>query len=79
MIPNPQPKGYPPNIPFDLAPSKSWTGVLRKRQDKVGDMHTGNFYVAVYASHRNKAYLSVIPKLKPKISNVSSTKPAGDE
>jgi hypothetical protein len=55
IIPNPQLKGYPANIPFDLAPAKSWTGVIRKRQDYIADLHTGNFYACVYASNRDKS------------------------
>lgn len=43
IIPNPQPKGYPPNVPFELAPFKSWNGVLRKRQGYVPDLYTGTF------------------------------------
>jgi hypothetical protein len=66
IIPNPQLKGYPPNIPFDLAPSKSWTGVIRKRQDYIADLHMGTFYAAVYASHRDKPYMKIIPKAAPK-------------
>jgi hypothetical protein len=68
VVPNPQPKGYPPNVPFDLAPAKSWTGVLRNRQKHTGDLHTGHFYVAVHASHRDKPYYHLIPKAKKKTS-----------
>ena len=31
VITNPQPKGYPRNVPSDLEPSKRWTGSIRKR------------------------------------------------
>jgi hypothetical protein len=68
IVPNPQPKGYPPNVPFDLAPSKNWTGVLRNKQKHTGDLHTGHFFVAVHASHRDKPYLHAIPKAKKKVS-----------
>src|SRR5258708_29912765 len=66
VIPNPQLKGYPPNIPFELGPFKGWNGVLRKRQDYVPDLYTGTFYTALYTTHRDKPYLARIPKLKPK-------------
>jgi hypothetical protein len=41
MIPNPQLKGYPPNIPSALEPSKMWTGALRERPDIISDFYTG--------------------------------------
>ena len=44
VIANPQLKGYPPNIPADLEPNKKWTGIVRRRQDYIADLHTGNFY-----------------------------------
>ena len=69
MIANPQLKGYPPNIPADLEPNKKWTGIVRRRQDYIADLHTGNFYVAVHATHRDKPYYKRIPKLKPKLKD----------
>jgi hypothetical protein len=69
IVPNPQLKGYPPNIPGELAPGKIWTGVIRKRQDYISDLHTGRFYVGVYGSHRDKPYLRQIPKAKQKSEN----------
>jgi hypothetical protein len=35
VIPNPQLKGYPPNVPSDLDPSKKWTGAIRQRPDVI--------------------------------------------
>jgi hypothetical protein len=64
LIPNPQLKGYPPNVPSDLEPAKKWTGAIRKREDTIPDLHTGNFYTGIYASHRNRPYLIRIPKKK---------------
>jgi hypothetical protein len=58
-----------PNIPGELAPGKIWTGVIRKRQDYISDLHTGRFYVGVYGSHRDKPYLRQIPKAKQKSEN----------
>jgi hypothetical protein len=66
IIPNPQLKGYPNNIPFDLEPAKKWTGVIRKRSDLIADIRTGNFYTGIYASHRDRPYLIRIPKRKDK-------------
>lgn len=64
IIPNPQLKGYPHNIPSDLDPAKKWVGVVRKRDDLGIDLHDGHHYVGVYASHRDKPYLIKIPKKK---------------
>ena len=67
VIPNPQLKGYPLNVPSDLEPSKRWTGVIRKRSDVIPDLHTGNFYAGNYCSHRNQPYLKRIPKTRTKL------------
>ena len=52
VIPNPQLKGYPPNVPGDLEPSKRWTGVIRNRDDLGINLHDGRHYTGVYASNR---------------------------
>jgi hypothetical protein len=64
IIPHPQLKGYPPNVPSTLEPSKRWIGAIRydTRRDIIPDLHTGNFYTGVYASHRDRPYLERIPK-----------------
>jgi hypothetical protein len=67
LIPNPQLKGYPPNIPSALEPSKRWTGAIRPRPDVIPDMHTGNFYTGIYASNRERPYLVRIPKRRDKL------------
>jgi hypothetical protein len=64
VITNPQHLGYPPNIPSDLEPSKRWTGIIRKREDIISDLRTGNFYTGIYTSHRDQPYLKRIPKKK---------------
>jgi hypothetical protein len=67
IIPNPQFKGCPHNIPADLEPAKKWTGALRERLDVIPDIHNGTYYTGVYASHRDKPYLKQIPKRKKKL------------
>jgi hypothetical protein len=67
VIPNPQLKNYPSNIPFNLEPNKRWTGLIRKRQDKIEDVQTGNFYVAISASHTDRLTLKKVPKRKERI------------
>ena len=67
VITSPQLKGYPPNVPDDLEPAKKWTGAIRKHPERIPDLHTGDFYVGIYASHRDKPYLMRIPKPKNKL------------
>jgi hypothetical protein len=72
VIAHPQLKGYPPNIPSDLEPSKRWTGAIRQRPDLIINMRDGNHYTGVYASHCDRPYLMRIPVRKDKL-------PAGTE
>jgi hypothetical protein len=67
VIPNPQVKGYPLNVPSDLEPSKRWTGLIRSRPDLKVDPRDGNHYVGIYVSHRDRPYLMRIPKAKDKL------------
>jgi hypothetical protein len=67
VITNPQHLGYPLNIPSDLEPSKRWTGIIRKREDIISDLRTGNFYTGIYTSHRDRPYLKRIPRKKEKL------------
>jgi hypothetical protein len=67
LIPNPQLKGYPPNIPSVLEPSKIWTGAIRPRPDWIPDMYTGTFYTGICTSNRDRPYLVRIPKRKDKL------------
>jgi len=64
VIPNPQLKGYPHNVPSDLETAKKWTGAIRERPDLGVNLHDGKHYVGVYASHRGRPYLKLIPKRK---------------
>jgi hypothetical protein len=76
IIPNPQLKGYPPNVPSDLESSKRWTGAIRKRDDLGVNLRDGRHYTGVYASNRNRPYLIRIPK--EKAANLpEGTKPFG--
>lgn len=67
MIPNPQAKDYPLNVPSDLEPSKKLTGLIRSRPDLKVDPRDGNHYVSVYVSHRDRPYLMHIPRVKDKL------------
>jgi hypothetical protein len=67
FIPNPAAARTPYQIPYLLEPSKLWTGIAHKRADKVADLHDGNHYVGIYASHRTKPYLLRIPPQKAQL------------
>jgi hypothetical protein len=64
VVTNPQLKGYPRNIPGELAPAHIWTGVIRERPDTVPELRNGNFYVGVSTSHHDKPFLMHIPRVK---------------
>lgn len=68
MIPNPQPRGHPCNVPADLDPGKKWTGFVRNRQDepKRVDFRDGWHYVGVYTTARNRPYLKRIRRVMKK-------------
>jgi hypothetical protein len=72
VIPTPQLKGYPLNLPSDLEPSKRWVGAIRKREVKF-NLHDGHHYTGIYASHSNIPYLVRIPKTANKLPK--GTKP----
>ncbi|MBS4082945.1 MAG: hypothetical protein KGZ73_05295 [Rhizobiales bacterium] len=67
LIPNPQLKGYPHNIPSDVEPYKKWIGAIRDRQDIFAQLYNGTYYVGVYASHRDRPYLKLIPQRNRKL------------
>ena len=69
IVPNPQTKGYPPNLPSQLEPNRRWTGIVRKGQ-LTFDLQTGDFYVGIGASHSKRYTLKRIPR-KPKDDQVS--------
>jgi hypothetical protein len=65
VVPNPQLKGYPPNVPSELKPAQQWTGAIRRRTDTI-DLHTGAIYVGVSISYYPHPYLRKIPKANAK-------------
>jgi hypothetical protein len=69
VIPNPQLKGYPPNLPHVLEPGRFWTGAIRQRKDIIQDIHTGNFYIGISTTHCDRPHLKRIPKRKAKKDN----------
>jgi hypothetical protein len=66
VVSDPQLKGYPRNIPGELAPAHIWTGVIRDRPNIVPHLRNGNFYVGVSMSYRDEPYLVHIPLVKRK-------------
>jgi hypothetical protein len=77
VIANPQLKGYPPNIPADIEPSKRWTGAIRKRPDIVPEIHNGHYYVGISTTHQNRPLLKRIPKKRnnPMVETPNGTVP----
>jgi hypothetical protein len=73
FVPSPQLEGYPRNIPSALEPGKQWVGHIQERPDTTADLRSGQHYLGVYASHRERPYLIVIPKKKDKLPE--GTKP----
>lgn len=80
VVPNPQLKGYPSNVPMELAPSKTWTGAIRSRPDLNINLHDGRHYVAVCANTRDRPYFKLIPpkpvRAKPEPAPAEITKPS---
>jgi hypothetical protein len=64
IVPQPQPKGYPINVPSELKPNERWTGIISKRSTEV-DIETGIFYAQIAATHSKRTTLKRIPR-KPK-------------
>jgi hypothetical protein len=64
IVPQPQPKGYPINVPSELKPNERWTGIISKRSTAV-DIETGIFYAQIAATHSKRTTLKRIPR-KPK-------------
>lgn len=61
VIPNPQLKGYPANVPKLLEPAHTWTGVIRQRQDYIKNIRDGDHYACIHVSTRRKPYRMRIP------------------
>ncbi|WP_147290411.1 hypothetical protein [Pannonibacter phragmitetus] len=62
VIPHPQSNGSPPILPDVLQPGRVWTGFVPDRPDVTGDIQTGEFWAAVYATDRDRPYLAHIAK-----------------
>jgi hypothetical protein len=64
VVPQPQPKGHPHNVPSELRPNERWTGIISKRSTPA-DFETGIFYIEIAATHSKRTTLKRIPR-KPK-------------
>jgi hypothetical protein len=62
LIPHPQLPGSPPNTPSFLEPGTSWRGHIDYSRPDMPNIHSGDFYVGVSASHRRRVYLVHIPR-----------------
>jgi hypothetical protein len=56
IVPNPQVRGAPSNVPQVLQPGGRWTGIMRSRSD-LFDIEGGGYFVAVYANHKQRPFL----------------------
>lgn len=65
VIPNPQLKGYPHNIPQLLEPARQWMGVIRSRPDVIPQLRNGDHYALVQTSYRRRPYRKRIAPIKP--------------
>jgi hypothetical protein len=61
IVPQPQPKGHPINVPSQLRPNERWTGIVSKRSTPV-DIETGIFYAQIAATHSKRSTLKRIPR-----------------
>ncbi|MBB3936580.1 hypothetical protein [Aureimonas phyllosphaerae] len=71
MVLHPQLRGHPPAIPKEVPPGTQWTGISRPDPDTTGNIETGNFFVAIYTTERDKPFLRRIPKVKDKSAEIS--------
>lgn len=62
VVTNPQLKGYPRNIPGEVKPAHTWTGIVRDRPDVIPNLRNGIHYVGISTSHFDKPYFLRIPK-----------------
>lgn len=62
IIPRPEFSGSPLILPHVLQPGHSWMGLGHDRSDVTGDIQTGEFWAAVYATDRDRPYLAHIAK-----------------
>jgi hypothetical protein len=64
IVTNPQLRGYPANVPHLLKPAHTWTGVVRKRQDFIKNIHDGDHYACIHVSTRQRPYRMRIQPLR---------------
>jgi hypothetical protein len=66
VIPDPRIDGAGNGLPYVLQPGQQWTGLAGDPRETIGDIQTGRFWVAVYASHRERPYKVKIKMLTVK-------------
>jgi len=59
IVPNPQARGAPAIIPFELEPGRQWMGMVQQRSD-LADFASGEYWAAIYTTGRNRPYLAPI-------------------
>ena len=56
VVPDPRIDGAGNGLPYVLPPGQQWTGLAGDPSETIGDIQTGNFWVAIYATHREQPY-----------------------
>lgn len=70
LIPNPQMKGYPPNIPHLLKPAHTWVGVIRNSGRLAdGKLRNGDYCAVVTVSTSRKGIAKRIKLIGAKQNN----------
>lgn len=65
IILHPQLEGHPPVIPSEVGPGRLWMGIARPRPDVIPNLRNGEYYIAVYGSHRRQPTVARIPAEEP--------------
>jgi hypothetical protein len=66
MVASPQMPGYPSNIPGELPAAKQWFGLSNDPALTYPEARNGKFYLGIYATNRDRPYLTKIPAAKPR-------------
>lgn len=61
IVPNPAPAGHP-NIPQQVDPNARWVGMAVYDDDLMERRKRGHLYVAIQATHSDKATLKRVPR-----------------
>jgi hypothetical protein len=72
IVPRPNPHGAGQVLPHVLSPGHQWVGIAQGDLGTTGDIESGTFWVAVYTTDRESAYMVRIPKRRDRKELVSA-------